>query len=191
MKRFIPFLFLLVLGCATMAAAQKHELAVTAGGYFPANATLDVHPAAVVEGSFARRVLAVPFASVYVEVPVAKTFDVGVGSGRNYSALFVAPGLKLKLAPAFPVSPWFALGGGLAHFSTNAALAGTTSGDTKNSGVVDFAGGIDMKVAPFISVRAQARDYYSSNLKSAIALPLPMSGRQHNVIASGGLVLRF
>jgi hypothetical protein len=192
LKRLIAFVFALVLGCSVTAAAQKNELALTVGGYYPIHAKLDVSPAPVVEGSIARRLLAVPLASVYAELPVAKTFDAGVGSKGNYTALFVAPGLKLKVAPGFPVSPWVALGGGVAHFRANSALAGTTSGQTSNSSVVDFGAGVDMKVAPFVSVRAQARDYYSENLRSAIASPLRIeSGRQHNIVASAGLVLRF
>jgi hypothetical protein len=190
----MPFLLLsAVLLSVLPAAAQTSELALTVGGYFPANATLDVHPAAVIEGSYARRVFTAPLAGLYVEVPVAKTFDAGVGSGTShYSSLFVAPGLKLKVAPGFPVSPWLAIGGGVAHFKANPAFAGSTSDKTSNSGVVAFGAGIDMKVAPFISTRVQARDYYSSSLKSAFSLPTTKDwGRQHNVIASAGLVLRF
>lgn len=193
MKRLIPAIFAAVLALALPAFAQNNELALTVGGYFPAHATLDVNAAPVIEGSFAHRVYSVPLAALYVELPVAKTFEAGIASTRsNYSALFVAPGLKLKLAPSFPISPWLAIGGGVAHFSANAELTGTTSGKSSNSGVADFAAGVDMKVAPFISVRGQVRDYYSSSLKSAFSLRLPTaSDRQHNIVASGGLVLRF
>jgi hypothetical protein len=193
LKRLIPALFAVVLALSLSASAQKNELALTVGGYFPAHATLDVNAAPVIEGSFAHRIYSVPMAALYVELPVAKTFDADIASTHsNYSALFVAPGLKLKLAPSFPVSPWVAVGGGVAHFSANAALAGVTSGKTSNSGVVDFGSGVDMKVAPFISVRGQVRDYYSSSLKSAFSLQLPTaSDRQHNIVVSGGLVLRF
>lgn len=195
MKRLIPALIAVVLALTLSASAQKNELALTAGGYFPTNTNGDFHAAPVIEGSFAHRVYSVPMAALYVELPVAKTFDAGIDTvtvatsptkGSTYSALFVTPGLKLKLAPSFPVSPWLAVGGGVAHFSRD----GQSGGKTGNSGVVDFGAGVDMKVAPFISLRGQVRDYYSGSLNSALGFS-STSSRQHNILVSGGLVLRF
>lgn len=185
----------LVLGCALSAFAQKNEIAVTAGGYFPTGTSIDIVPAAVIEGSYARRILGVPLASLYVEVPVAKTFDIGLFSNAaNFSALFVAPGVKLKVAPGFFVSPWLAIGGGVAHFSASTNITGSHLSATSNTGVVDFGGGIDMKIAPFVSFRVEARDYYSGSLSTLLPVALPVSilpGRQNNLLATGGFVIRF
>jgi hypothetical protein len=94
----------------------------------------------------------------------------------------------LKFAPGFPVSPWAAVGGGLAHFSANSGLRLLSGTDTTNTGVFDFGGGLDMKVAPWVSVRGEVRDFYSGGLGFNLS---NFNERQHNLVVTGGLVLRF
>ncbi len=168
--------------------AQKNELSIGVGGYVPVTLT-GVGAAVAIEGSYAHRVASVPFLAAYLEFPVVGTLkstvtSAGLASSASYSALFFAPGLRLKLAPGFPVSPWLAAGGGLAHFGASAALGG----GSVNTGVFDYGGGLDLKVAPFLSLRGEVRDFYSG----AIAFSLAGFGqRQHNIVGTGGLVLRF
>jgi hypothetical protein len=77
-----------------------------------------------------------------------------------------------------------AAGVGVAHFrQTSSAGAETTS----NSAVLQYGGGLDFKVVPFISLRGEVRDYYSG---------LPdyfggASGRQHNLLVGAGILLHF
>jgi hypothetical protein len=172
--------------------AQSNELGVTVGGYFPINSPTNSSNAFAIGGSFDHRLASVPLASLYVEVPVFATFDstsdlvfiANPGTFFNkYSALFVSPGLKLKLAPSFPISPYLVVGGGLAHFSKS---NGTLSSST-NTGVFDVGGGLYFKIAPYLSTRVEVRDFYSGNPD----LRAGFTDRQHQVIASGGLVLRF
>jgi hypothetical protein len=189
----IPLLISLIAICliAIPASAQQNELAVTLGGYFPVNSPVNSSNAFAIGGSFAHRVASVPLVSLYVEVPVFATFDstsnfvsiAPISFVDKYSALFVSPGLKLKLAPSFPVSPYFVAGGGLAHFSKTYI---TTSAGT-NTGVFDVGGGLDFKIAPYLSARAEVRDFYSGSPD----LRSDFSGRQQQIIASAGLVLRF
>jgi hypothetical protein len=176
--------------------AQKVELAIGAGGYFPVNLS-GAGNAAAIEGSAAYRVASVPFVSAYVEVPVVASFDTGfnatLGPGfgptlsSSYSALFVAPGLRVKISPGFWVSPWLAVGGGLAHFSPSSGLR-AAGADSTNTGVFDYGGGLDWKIAPFISARTEVRDFYSGGLGFNLA---NFNQRQHNIVATAGLVLRF
>ncbi|HET8669046.1 MAG TPA: hypothetical protein VFM10_13760 [Terriglobales bacterium] len=174
---------------ASAAAAQRNELAITGGGYVPAGIQTDVHFSPVIEGSFAHRVFSVPLASVYVELPVARTFDVGLNAIQgNYTATFVTPGLKLKLAPGFPASPFFVAGIGVAHFSASGALTGSSSSKDSTSVAVDVGGGLDIKVFPFVSLRGEVRNINSGGLGFAVPL---VSGRQNNVLVTGGIVLRF
>lgn len=174
------------------ALAQKNELAIGAGGYFSVNLT-GVGNAAAIEGSFAHRIASVPFLSAYIELPVVGTLNsdvrtFGLTSSASYSALFIAPGLRVKFAPGFPLSPWLAAGGGLAHFSGNSGLRLLSGTDTTNTGVFDYGGGLDMKVAPYLSLRGEVRDFYSGGLGFNIA---NFNDRQHNIVVTGGLVLRF
>jgi hypothetical protein len=177
---------------AAPALAQKIELAIGAGGYFPVNVS-GVGNAAAIEGSAAFRIASVPFLSAYLEVPVVGTLNsnvrrAGLGSSESYSALFVAPGLRLKFWPGFFVSPWVAVGGGLAHYSGSSGLRLLSGTDTTNTGVVDYGGGVDVKIAPYLSVRGEVRDFYSGGLGFNLST---FNERQHNIVATTGLVLRF
>jgi hypothetical protein len=57
-----------------------------------------------------------------------------------------------------------------------------------NNGVFDVGGGLDMKVAPFLSLRGEVRDFYSGGLS---LLPLSTNDRQHNLFATAGIVVHF
>lgn len=177
---------------AAPAVAQKTELSIGVGGYFPVNLT-GVGNAVAVEGAVARRIASVPLVAAYIEVPVVGTLNstvrsAGLTSSTSYSALFIAPGLKLKLAPEFFASPWFAVGGGLAHFSPSSGLKAAGASST-NTGVFDIGGGLDVKIAPFVSARGEVRDFYSGGIGF---VPIPgFDNKQHNLVTTAGLVLRF
>jgi len=177
------FAFLLCIA----AQAQSNELAITAGGQFPINNAFDTNAGFAVQANFAHRIFYVPLAGIYFELPivVGPKNVLDLPSRSNYSSVFVTPGLKFKFAPEFPVSPYFAFGGGWARYKEDSSF-----GDqTHNQGVFDFAGGVDMKIAPFISVRGEVRDFYTGS-PSFAGIPTG-SGRQHNIVPTGGLVLRF
>jgi hypothetical protein len=53
---------------------------------------------------------------------------------------------------------------------------------------VDFGGGLDWKIAPFISARAEARDFYSGGIGLSLT---SLNERQHNLVTTLGLVLKF
>jgi hypothetical protein len=172
--------------------AQSNELAVTIGGYFPVNSRVDADNAFAVGGSYARRMASVPFISLYFELPVYATFDSTAHLSQavqsplgnpSYSALFITPGIKVKLAPSFPVSPYLVAGGGLARFSKSR----TVTDDTTNTGTLDIGGGLDFKIAPFFSARGEVRDYYSGtpNILTSV------TEREHNLLTTVGLVFRF
>lgn len=180
--------FLFALISASFAYAQQNELAITVGGQFPKNNSFDSGTSLAVGASFAHRLAHVPLASLYWELPlvVGPKSVLHLPSTSNYSSVFVAPGLKLKFAPELPWSPYLVGGVGVAHFRREATSV--TPSDSATNAVYDFGGGLDVKVAPWVSFRGEVRDFYSG-------LPnfsgLPSDGRQHNVVAQTGLVLRF
>lgn len=185
-RYIVVFAFILMM--SVFASAQAHELAITAGGQFPYNNQFDSGASFAVGANYAGRLIHIPLAALYVELPVVvgPKSVTRLPSRSNYSSLFITPGLKLKLAPEFPVSPYVAAGIGYARFHQDAN--GSVSSQSVNTEVYDFGGGLDFKIAPFISWRGEVRDFYSGfpDFNS-----LPNTGRQHNVIAQTGLVLRF
>jgi len=179
---------LAVLFLCTMAAAQKNELAITAGGYFPAGIE-GIGAGGAVEGNFAHRLFDAKLAAIYGEIPLVIGFrvsEVSALSQGHYSSLFLTPALKLKLVPGFFVSPWFSLGGGWARYKASDANTGTET--VSNHAVLEMGGGMDVKVAPYVSLRGELRDFYSGI--PALSF-FPAAARQHNVLAAGGIVFRF
>lgn len=185
----------LLLGCALSLSAQTVDLAVLGGGYVPVNESASVGNAFAVEGNIGIRVFHVPFIALYGEVPIMGSLNSQISSTKallntgTYSALFIAPGLRAKLAPGFPISPYLAIGGGWARFHKSAALASSTgTSQNTHSGVFDIGGGVDIKAAPFLAFRAEVRDFYSGSLFPTI---VDLSQRQHNLFAGAGVVVRF
>jgi opacity protein-like surface antigen len=181
---FRVLLVVSMLAFAISALAQSNELAITAGGDFPRNNTFDSGTSLAVGASFAHRVVHLPLASIYWELPVvvAPKSVARVPSSTNYSSLFFTPSLKLKLAPEFPVSPYFVAGGGFARFKED------TTNNSHTTGVFSYGAGLDMKFFPYLSWRFEARDYYTGSPSlSAIG----DTGRQHNIVAQTGVVFRF
>jgi len=188
MKMF--FLVFAAISVFTLSAsAQKNDIGITAGGYFPLKTQYHINTSFAIGGAFAHRIASVPLLSLYIEVPVYGTFNstadiTGSTLTRpKYSALFVTPGLKLKFAPSFPITPYVVFGGGLAHFSKS----NVTTGDSTNTGTFDVGGGLDFKIAPYVGIRTEVRDYYSGSPN----LTVNFTDRQHQLIATAGLVFRF
>ncbi len=184
----LALLLFLVLSSFSVAHAQSNELGVTIGGYFPINDPLSASAAFAVGGSFDHRIASVPLVAAYLDVPVFATFnstasiDQTISGSPRYSALFVTPGLKLKIAPEFFLSPYVLAGGGIAHFSTH-----TFASNSNNSATLEVGGGLDMKIFPFVSARLDLRDFYSGNPDFA----LNFTQRENQLITSVGLVFRF
>ena len=183
------FVAVICLFLSLPALAQSNELAVTAGGQFPNNSEFNSGASWAVGASFAHRIVHAPLASLYWEIPVvgAPESVMKAPFDTTYSSLFVTPGLKVKFAPEFPLSPWLAAGVGVAryHNSANATFPDQTS----TKAVFDLGGGLDLKIAPFLSIRGEVRDFYSG--LPDIASASGLSGKQHNIVPQVGLVLRF
>lgn len=185
--RKLGLVLLLLLFCGA-AFAQKNELAVAAGGYFPVGID-GVGSGGAIEGNFAHRIFNAEVAAVYAEVPVVVGFHVSqvsaLGQG-NYSSFFLTPALKLKIAPGFLASPWLSLGAGLARYNATQFTTGTQS--VSNHAVVQIGGGLDVPIFPHLSLRGEVRDFYSGLPTFVFS---PGTARQHNILAAAGIVLRL
>ena len=180
----------LVLVTALAAHAQSTDVALTGGGYFAASNPLDLGAAWALEGTVAHKIVGVPLLSLSAELPVAGSFSSsiptlsGTSIARSYTSLFITPGVRVRLAPSFPLSPYVSAGLGYGCFNRQ-LTDGTASADSTFA--FDIGGGLDLKVLPFISLRAEVRDFNSGGIGlESIAL-----GRQNNVFITAGIALRF
>ncbi|MGE0406497.1 MAG: outer membrane protein [Candidatus Korobacteraceae bacterium] len=184
---------LLLMASAASVSAQSIELAIGAGGYLPVNHRL-ADTAVALQGTFSARLLALPLVSLHFDLPIVGTLNSTVTSTQQltsagtYSAMFIAPGLKLKLAPEFPITPYIAGGVGIARFSKSGSLVPAGGDNVTNTNVFDFGLGMDAKIAPYLSLRGEFRDFYSGNAQLRLS---DLDERQHNLVITGGLVLRF
>ena len=153
----------------------------------------------VFRATYARQLKRSHAAALFVELPFVASPLVDLSSSNvsvpaNYAYLFVTPGVRVKVKPDSSVSPWLSLGGGYGYFEESkkrqdgAAIPRINAG----RGTLQFGGGMDfrtpVKILFPIGFRAEVRDFYSGkpNFRSDAA-----GGLQHNLIFSGGLVVRF
>ena len=178
---------LLLCSVFPVAQAQKNEFAVSASGLLT-SASFNTSSSAGFQINYARRLVPLALVNLYLELPFEAGFNGSRSTGLNlnredYNTLYFTPGLKLKFAPGFPVSPYLAGGAGWGSFRS------TNTSATANKFAADLGGGIDFKVFPSISLRGEVRDYYTS--APTLDFPNIYSGSVNNIVFSGGAVFRF
>ena len=113
------------------------------------------------------------------------------GLTRDIASIFLTPGLRLKLRPTRAFAPYVAVGGGWATYEQSATtLQGLPNPAPRhtNHGAFDYGGGADFRFWKFVGLRAEVRDFYAgAPAYNASA----QRGGQHNVVAGGGIVLKF
>lgn len=184
------------------ARGQNRELTFSLGG-IPGQTRSFQAPADAAQISadrsfginYGHRFLDAKVAALYGEIEFVAIPNRGITSAtatvpQNYASLYLAPGLRLKFVPSSRLSPWGAIGGGYALYQQSAKLSSGQNDTDKflNRGVFDYGGGLDFSLFRFIGLRAEVRDFLSGNPGLNVALN---SGTQHNVVASGGLIMRF
>jgi hypothetical protein len=187
---------------ALPAHAQKHEVGLLLGGLFGGSRSgggtnLDLSAGTALQANYGYRLLGAEsrmalYGEVHFLANAQRTVDSLNGAAtRDVATIYITPGVRLKFFPAAAISPYLVAGGGYAVYEQSLTqLDGQPNGAprTINRGVFDFGGGVDFKFWRFVGLRAEIRDFYSGspayNVSSII-------GGQHNVVASGGLVLKF
>ena len=193
----------LIVGGTVSPAVTEHETLFIAFvcpvGVTPpcgSNATINIEhkprPVVSFEEVFARRVLDGHVASLYIELPVmgapSRHFTADSFLEGSFSSLYFTPGLKLKLHPNGKISPFFSIGGGFAHFTTDLNNLGTSKGSTRWA--AQFSTGVDISTPiKRLALRAEARDFLSGSPKFNSAEVL--GNAFHSVSIGGGVVLKF
>ena len=191
------FVLVVSLLLASSALAQKNDVALTGGGYFEVTNPLNLGAAWALEGSYARQIARVPVLSLALEVPVAGSSGssiptiAGLNIATSYSSLFVTPGIRVRLAPSFFLSPYVAAGVGVGHFDKTLITGVNTSNNTM---AFDVGGGLDMKILPHISLRGEIRDFNSGGLDIP-GVPSFIStvstSRLNNLFITAGISVKF
>jgi hypothetical protein len=159
-------------------------------------AVLQFKRATTYQATFHARMWTAGVATVGVEVPVlaSPAFDVdsSVSSRpKEYASLYLTPGLRLTFWSARPLSLFISGGAGYARYSeSKSRLDGTPNPQQRdtNTGAVQFGGGVDVKAVTWLGFRGEVRDVFTGARNFSIPTPAP---RVHNVVASGGFVIRF
>ena len=133
---------------------------------------------------------------VALEVPFIATPDFNVAtSGRGlpkaYAALYLTPGVRVTLFPDRAVSVFGAAGAGYARYSeSKLRLDGSPNPGQRdtNTNAFQFGAGVDVRALRWLGFRAELRDLCTGARTFSISTP---GERVHNVVVSGGLVLRF
>lgn len=192
---------LLVILLPLSARAQKQEVGLTLGGLASIDRTstngvpFNVSSGLALQASYAYRLFRAGPASVYVGIhglanPQRSITSTNGSLSRDIATLYLVPNITVKLFPRKRLVPWATLGGGYGDYEQSTTiLSGAANGAPRQlaRGVLMYGGGLDVPVWRFVALRAEIRDFYSGN--PAYNVPLPSS--QHNVVAGGGLVLRF
>ena len=187
--------------CAISVAAQQNEVSLTIGAMRPGKVTLapstgirdaSAGTSFALEAGYSTRFFTAGVASLYFDFPLAVTPKTTLDTSnalsvRSYSSLFFTPGVKLKALPLGKVSPYAVAGIGLARLNPGSS-SGTDNLGSQIVGAYSLGGGVDVKAAPFISLRGEVRDYTISKLGFDIDL---LKKRQHNIFVTAGIVLRF
>lgn len=208
LQRFgTAFLLAMTILMATAVAQTKNEVAGVVGRPFlqdqlvPNTSFFDntIHFGKPIsyEVSYGRKLLGNDgLFAVTFEVPALFSRNVELNYGINaipksYSAIFVAPSVRVNMFATNAVSPWISFGGGIAHFKASEDLVffGPNPGETgTTTGVYQIGGGLDVRIWKSISVRGEVRDYNSGIPQLNVDYG---KTRQRNLFAGGGVVWHF
>jgi hypothetical protein len=194
------FLFLFAIFLSPLLA-QRSELGLTLGRFMSLDRTasggnLEIGSGTALQADYGYRLVDGDGVALLVYVhflasPQRKVESSNLLATRDIASLYLTPGFRVKLAPDSRISPWAEIGGGYGQYEhSTTRLDGQPNQAPRrlHRGVLEFGGGVDVKVIRFFSLRGEIRDYFSGSPSFNV---LTSRGGQHNVVLGGGFVLRF
>ena len=193
--------FLTMVAGAGAAVAGEQEIGLTLGALSGPDRTITggkirFSTGTALQANYARRFLRLPLADLLGEVhflasPQQQISSPVTSATRDIAVLYLTPGIRVKFLPEKKLSPWVAGGGGYALYEqSTSTIAGGVNGAPRHvsGGALQFGGGADYKILPWVSLRGEVREFYTVSAKFNV----PVSGSgQFNLVAGGGIVLRF
>jgi len=200
-KRWLFLLLAAIASGQETETVARHEIGLTLGGLLSQTrgsdgARLDLGSGIALQANYGYRFAGGRRAALFGEVhflanPLRDVASDNKTFTRDVATIFLTPGLRLKLNGAGRISPYGAIGGGWAVFEQSIAqLNGSANPASRlvNHGAFDYGAGVDVKFWRFVGFRGEVRDFYTGGPSYNTRL---ISGGQHNVVAGGGLVLKF
>jgi opacity protein-like surface antigen len=183
------------------APAQQHEIGLTLGALAgkakgsPGGA-LDSGTGVALQANYGYRLFGSRHFALSGEVhflagPLQEVSSSNPAATRDFSSLYVTPGIRVKFRPAARLSPYAVVGGGYALFEQSTSrIDGSPNAAPRyiHRAALNFGGGMDFPLWRFVGARWEVRDFYSG---SPAFNTVTAGGGLHNVVAGGGLVLRF
>ena len=197
---------LIVWMCSfSFAQEKKNELGLLLGAEFIPHATttsdqsLKFGRSIAYSAAYARR-LSSGHTALFLEIPFSAAPSHKVKSTQtniitSLATLFVAPSLRVRFGGHAAASPWLSGGFGYGLYEGSRRFQdGIANTEVyRNVATAQFGGGIDVRIPlkrPLpTSLRGEVRDYYTLQAPN-FGIPVQRS-EQHNVLVSGGFVVRF
>jgi opacity protein-like surface antigen len=197
---FTLFLLPGALCLAQEDTVHKNELAFGLGG-IPTlsrsdSPSLDAGSGVAFQVNYGRRILGGDKWALYGEInflasPLREVSSSVTTATHDFASLYLTPGIRVKFRPSSRISPYAVVGGGYADYEQSfTRIDGRPNQASRQlaRGVFDFGAGVDVRVWRFVALRGEARDFYTGAPDYNIA---SIPGGQHNVVATGGFVLRW
>jgi hypothetical protein len=144
--------------------------------------------------SYGRRIVDAGFASMTLEVPFVHDPSADLNFATNivpksFSAFYLAPSIRVNLAPHFALSPWISGGGGFAHFSPSSTLVfgGASASKSTTTGAIQIGVGLDVHLIGPFALRGEVRDFYTGEPDFNVKPQEHM----HNYYAGAAVVFSF
>jgi len=198
MARLVAMLLLLCGYAARAAADTRFDVGLLLGSTMATNEApvLQFDRGTTYQATFGWDVWRRGPVRLSVDVPfIASPAFTVTTAGRSlpleYASLYLTPGVRVTALPRGRVAIFGALGGGYARYSESKLRADRSPNPQQrdtNAGAVAFGGGVDVRGFGWLGFRADVRDVYTGARNFSLATP---GNRVHNVVASGGFVVRF
>ena len=179
-------------------SGHKNELALGLGG-IPAlsrsdTPRVDTGSGVAFQVNYGRRFFKSRKVAIYGEInalanPLRDVSSSIPTATHDFASLYLTPGIRVKFLPTSRISPYALVGGGYADYEQSTTRIDGRPNSVSHElarGVFDFGAGVEVHVWRFLALRGEARDFYSGSPAYNIAT---ISGGQHNVVATGALVL--
>lgn len=198
MRKAILTSVVLAWSCATAAAQTRFDVGLLLGSTRATDEgeVLRFDRATTYQATFAFDVWRRDAVKLSIEIPfiASPAFTVvtpGESLPLEYASLYLTPAARVTMWPKAQVAVFGSIGGGYARYTESTLRADRSPNpgqkDT-NTGAFEYGGGVDVRGFGWLGFRGEVRDIYTGPRNFSIPTPGP---QVHNIVASGGLIVRF